>query len=273
MNAIITAYKPALVGSNHFLGRLKRKYQTKKAGFSGTLDPFAKGCLVVAFGNYTKLLPYLSLAPKTYIATLWLGAFSESLDIERIYSVDVVPQFNKNEIEIIINNLQQLKKITPPKFSAKWVNGKRAYELARDNKDFELKEMDIDIFSSKLILYNHPFVTFEVSVSKGTYVRSLAKIVADSLNVNGALSALERISEGKLYFKNYKPEVLNEILNLNKNRCFKDEDFIKNGKKLSKDDFENSNNGDYFCEFESFFSIIRIDENGVSYLLNTIGKE
>lgn len=273
MNAIITAYKPALIGSNHFLGRLKRKYQTKKAGFSGTLDPFAKGCLVVAFGSYTKLLPYLELSPKKYVATLWLGAYSESLDIERIYDVETVPTYDIDTIKSVINNLEKLKKITPPKFSAKWVNGKRAYELARDSVDFELKEMDIEIFGSKLLCYNHPFITFEVSVSKGTYVRSLAKIVADKLNVNGALSALERINEGKLYFKNYKPEILKEVLKLKSNVCLKDEDFIKNGKKLTKDDFENSDIGDYFCEFESFFSIIRIDENGVSYLLNTIGKE
>ncbi|MEJ2414716.1 MAG: tRNA pseudouridine(55) synthase TruB, partial [Sulfurimonas sp.] len=76
MNRLFVAYKPAGIGSNLFLSKLKRKYQVKKAGFSGTLDPFAKGVLVIGFGSHTKLFRFLNKTPKKYRATLWLGAKS-----------------------------------------------------------------------------------------------------------------------------------------------------------------------------------------------------
>ena len=74
------------MSSNSYLNRIKRKYKNKKAGFSGTLDPFAKGCLIVAFGQYSKLFNYLEKTPKSYRTTIWLGASSESLDLENIHS-------------------------------------------------------------------------------------------------------------------------------------------------------------------------------------------
>ena len=80
MNRLFVAYKPKGMVSNHFLSRLKRKYSDKKAGFSGTLDPFAQGVLIVAFGQFTKLFRFLKKAPKRYRATLWLGAYSPTLD-------------------------------------------------------------------------------------------------------------------------------------------------------------------------------------------------
>ncbi|HHD83732.1 MAG TPA: tRNA pseudouridine(55) synthase TruB, partial [Campylobacteraceae bacterium] len=73
---LFVAYKPAGIGSNRFLSQIKRRYGIKKAGFSGTLDPFAQGVLIIAFGKYTKLFRFLKKAPKTYRATLWLGAGS-----------------------------------------------------------------------------------------------------------------------------------------------------------------------------------------------------
>jgi len=84
MNRLFVAYKPTGISSNFFLNRLKRKYNTKKVGFSGTLDPFAKGVLLIGMGSYTKLFRFLNKAPKTYRATLWLGAKSDSLDTEMI---------------------------------------------------------------------------------------------------------------------------------------------------------------------------------------------
>lgn len=272
MNAIITAYKPPNISSNNFLSKLKYKYGIKKAGFSGTLDPFAKGCLVVAFCEYTKLLPYLKLTPKTYIATLWLGAKSASLDTELIESIDIINIFNENTIKNSVESLLKVTSITPPKFCAKWINGKRAYELARDGTEFELKDINISVTDAKLVAYRHPFVTFSVTASKGTYVRTLGKIIAESIGVEGSLCSLERICEGALFYKNEIPENIFDILDLTHNKCFKDSDFILNGKKLSADDFEIKEFGTYICVFESFFSIIRIDESGVHYLLNAVKR-
>ena len=99
MNAIFVANKPAGMSSNHFLGRLKRKYGVKKAGFSGTLDPFASGCLIVAFGSYTKFFRFLDKSPKVYEATIWLGASSPSMDNENITKISNVKELNLEKLE------------------------------------------------------------------------------------------------------------------------------------------------------------------------------
>ena len=90
MNRLFVAKKPIGVSSNHFLSRLKKKYNEKKAGFSGTLDPFAGGVLVVGMGQYTRLFNYLKKTPKIYQATIWLGAFCESGDNENITQIDIL---------------------------------------------------------------------------------------------------------------------------------------------------------------------------------------
>ena len=95
MNALFAAHKPAGVSSNHVLTRLKRKYKFGKCGYSGTLDPFASGLLLVGVGAYTRLFDYLDKSTKSYEATLWLGAKSESLDIEQIESVECVREFKR----------------------------------------------------------------------------------------------------------------------------------------------------------------------------------
>lgn len=85
---------------------VKRKYNTKKVGFSGTLDPFATGCLIVATGQYPKLFQYLKKTPKTYAATLWLGANSESLDIENVDSITKLPKLPIEEIKSALQSLE-----------------------------------------------------------------------------------------------------------------------------------------------------------------------
>ena len=93
MNKIFVAFKPAEMSSNAFLGQIKKRYKNKKAGYSGTLDPFAKGVLIVAFGQYTKLFRFLKKTPKTYQATLWLGVKSLSLDNKNIQEIKVIKGF------------------------------------------------------------------------------------------------------------------------------------------------------------------------------------
>ena len=134
MNAIFVANKPAGMSSNHFLGRLKRKYGVKKAGFSGTLDPFASGCLIVAFGSYTKFFRFLDKSPKVYEATIWLGASSPSMDNENITEISNVKELNLEKLEAIRAELTGKISYIPPKFSAKHVNGTRAYKLARSGE-------------------------------------------------------------------------------------------------------------------------------------------
>jgi len=254
------------------MGYVKRKYSTKKVGFSGTLDPFATGSLIVATGQYTKLFQYLAKTPKSYRATLWLGANSPSLDIEKIDSLKEVKEFSYIEIEKVLLSLSGKLNYYPPKFCAKKINGKRAYELAREGKDVNLKKITSTIYDIKLINYNHPFVHFEAKVSEGTYIRSLGAIVADMLKVDGTLSSLHRIHEGKFYYENEKALNPFNYLNIPKNIYLGDEDWLELGRKLSIEYFKNQEEGIYLIETRNFFSIVEILNNEVKYKFNRISR-
>lgn len=269
-NRLFVANKPSGVSSNKFLTSLKHKYKVKKAGFSGTLDPFASGCLLVAFGEYSKFFRFLNLTPKTYIATLWLGASSKSLDNENIDEVLNILPFHIDSLNIIVQSLKGTLTYTPPKFSAKKINGIRAYKLARQEKEFELKETSMEIYSSEILNYSHPFLTIKLSVSKGAYIRSYAELFSKKLGVFVTLSALKRVSEGEFKFDDEK--ALNPLLylNLKENNYLGNLDDVKLGKKLNLTNFKNQNNGEYLLNLGDMHSIIKIENSEVSYMWNRI---
>lgn len=278
---LLAAYKPAFISSNTFLSKIKRHFHTSKAGYLGTLDPFAKGVLIVGLGHYTRLFPYLKKTPKTYVATLWLGAKSKSLDIEDVQSVEVISAHQESEIILALSKLKGEIKYVPPIFSARHINGQRAYKLARKGKDFALPLSTMFVYDIKLLHYTHPFVKFWVSVSEGAYVRSIGEMIAQNLNENGALCALERISEGEMNIEDsqvvednglryqvldplkYLPYPVLESHNLEDKK-----EAFYNGKKMV---LKNTQKGKYIVCFEDFFSIIEVLENGhIQYIVNRI---
>ena len=272
MNRLFVVNKPIFRSSNGYMGYVKRKYGTKKVGFSGTLDPFATGCLIVATGQDTKLFQYLNKTPKSYSATLWLGANSPSLDIEKIDSIKEVPAFTEQKIKEVLDSLKGELTYYPPKFCAKKINGKRAYELAREGAEVVLKTITSTIYDIKLLNYNHPFVHIEATVSEGTYIRSLGALIADKLGVDGTLSSLQRIHEGQFYFDDEK--ALNPFTHLAipSNVYTGDEEYMELGKKLSPEYFETKEDGVYLIETSNFFSIIEIAGEEVTYRFNRIPK-
>lgn len=272
MNAIFVANKPRGISSNFFLSKIKRKYGVKKAGFSGTLDPFASGCLIIAFGQYTKLFNYLDKTPKTYVATMWIGAFCESLDDENITSVENILPFHESSLDIIKNSLLGEVSYTPPKYSAKKVDGKRAYDLARNGIDFKLKQSKMNVYECEILSYCHPFLTFKISVDEGSYIRSYAQLFANKLGVKATLCSLKRISEGKFKYKNEKKLNPTEFLNLEKNEYNDSSLDLNLGKKLDICNFSKKENGKYLIEFDDFFSIIEINDGKIKYCLNKVEK-
>ncbi|RZV16218.1 tRNA pseudouridine(55) synthase TruB [Aliarcobacter butzleri] len=272
LNKLLVVNKPIFMSSNFYLNRIKRKYKNKKAGFSGTLDPFAKGCLIVAFGQYAKLFKYLSKTPKTYKAVIWLGVESESFDIEQIKRIELVNEINKEKILNELNLLKREIEYIPPKFSAKKIDGKRAYELARNGVEVELNKTKMTIFDTKFVLYNHPFITFEVTVSEGTYVRSFAQILLEKLNSFGTLSYLERLNEGEFFYENEKELNPLDFIKLPVNKYLGTTEWLEKGKKIGIEYVEKKDNGKYLILTEKFFSIIEIVDNDVKYLINKVPK-
>ncbi len=273
LNKLFVVNKPMFISSNFYLNKFKREFKNKKAGFSGTLDPFAKGCLIVAFGQYAKLFKYLKKTPKVYKAVVWLGVESESFDIERVTSIGFERKFDESYIKENIEKLKGKIDYIPPKFSAKRVNGLKAYELAREGLEFELKSSTMQIFDIKFLNYNHPFISFEVKVSEGSYIRSLAQKFLENINSKGTLSYLERICEGKFYFDNHKELNPLDYIDLPKNQYSGTKEWIEFGKKISINYLNIKANGKYIIELEDFFSIIEIIDDEVKYLLNKIPKK
>ena len=272
INKLIVVNKPLFISSNFYLTKIKKKYKNKKAGFSGTLDPFAKGCLIVAFGQYSKLFKYLKKTPKTYKAVVWLGAQSESFDIEKVISVDLVEKIDVEDIKSQLNSLVGELEYVPPKFSAKKIDGVRAYELARQGHDIELNKCKMNIYNTKFISYRHPFITIETTVSEGSYIRSFAQILLEKLGIVGTLSYLERINEGAFFYDNEKDLNPLDYIDLPVNNYFGTIEWLDTGKKISIDYLETKENGKYLIITDKFFSIIEIEEGDVKYLLNKVLK-
>ncbi len=269
-NALLVAFKPPFTSSSSYLGYIKRKYRAQKAGFSGTLDPFAKGVLTVGFGAYTKLFDYLDIEPKRYRAVLWLGVKSASLDTFHIESITPTRRLVEQEIISAINDMLGDFTYSPPIYSAKWVDGTRAYKLARQNVEVELKSVTSTIYDIKFINYNHPFLTIDVEISKGGYIRSIAEYLGKQLKIDITLSSLTRLREGKFA---YNDEIfLNPLEHLSiKRREFSGtKDEIINGIKIAPSSFDDRSEGAFYIDMKDFFSILEIRDGKVKYLLNKV---
>lgn len=198
INGWIILDKPKDISSNQALRKIQYELHAKKAGHIGTLDPFATGVLPLAFGEATKLIPYLEGDRKTYVFELEFGTTTTTLDTEGEISATSSNIPTHEQIKQTLTNFIGKIKQTPPKYSAIHINGKRAYELARNNEDFEIPKREITIHSLELKSYNPTTkkAILETTCSKGTYIRTLAQDIALSLNTVGYLTALRRTQNG-----------------------------------------------------------------------------
>ena len=199
INGWIILDKPEGISSNQVLRKIQYELKAKKAGHIGTLDPFASGVLPLAFGEATKLIPYLEKGDKTYEFELEFGTSTTTDDTEGevCATSDIIP--TSEEITSIIPQFIGKITQTPPKYSAIHIKGQRAYTLARKDIDFEIPKREIEIKSLILISYNQTEkkAYFEVTCSKGTYVRTLGSDIAKSLNTVGHLTKLRRTKNTK----------------------------------------------------------------------------
>jgi len=196
----ISVIKPKGWSSNQLLSKLKWLLQIKKAGHGGTLDPFATGIVPIFFGEATKFSNRILESNKEYIAELKLGFESSTGDTEGELSKD--DSFNEEKLpgnlENILNEFLGIQRQTPPKYSALKYNGKPYYEYARAGIEIPIKTREIEIFSIDLVNFTNQQITFQVSCSKGTYIRTLGEDIAKKIGTKGYLTNLERIRVGKI---------------------------------------------------------------------------
>jgi len=194
---IININKPTGWTSFDVVKKVRGILKEKKVGHAGTLDPFAEGVLVLGTGPDTKKLTNIASAKKTYRANLNLGKATDTLDLDgKISAEAVVPELTKETIASVLASFIGTKEQIPPMYSAKHVNGQRLYKLARKNKTIERDPVMISIDQISLLDYTEPVITFEVTCSKGTYVRVLGADIAEKLGTVGHLTALTRIRVG-----------------------------------------------------------------------------
>lgn len=194
--------KPIGISSARAVAIVKRLTKAKKVGHGGTLDPFADGILPIAVNKATKTAEAMMAARKQYRFRIQWGEFRDTDDVEG--QVEESSAVRPSSAELIAILPQFVGKIqqTPSKFSAIKINGQRAYDLARDGVAFEMKSREIEIFSLKLLSNNQDFCEIEIECSKGTYVRSLARAIAQKLQACGYVSKLTRLQVGRFLYQN-----------------------------------------------------------------------
>ncbi|MBN2636929.1 MAG: tRNA pseudouridine(55) synthase TruB [Prolixibacteraceae bacterium] len=174
-----------------------------KVGHAGTLDPLATGLMVLCTGKATKNIESFQLGEKEYVATLKIGATTPSYDMET--EEDNQSDFSgisekklENVMQKFIGEIEQV----PPVFSAVKVKGKRAFEYARDGKELKLQPKKIVIREIKLIRFDPPQVTLDVTCGKGTYIRALARDIGEELGCGAYLTSLRRTKIGEFSIEN-----------------------------------------------------------------------
>ena len=196
-SGIINVLKPAGITSNAVLSQIKKKLSTSKIGHLGTLDPSASGVLPVCINKATKLFAYYLKKDKIYRAIFIFGKTTDTLDSDgKITFVENVDIDADKIISVIPKFLGKIEQ-QPPMYSAKNINGKKAYDLARKGIDFQLNSKTVEIYDIKLLhkISKNAFL-FEIHCSSGTYVRSIARDIANALNTVAYVGSIIRTKSG-----------------------------------------------------------------------------
>lgn len=269
-NGIIAINKPSGWTSFDVVNKIKYMVKPNKVGHLGTLDPMATGVLLVTVGKATKLFDTMQEKTKTYLATFEFGYETDSLDAtgNKIKENGVIPTIEQieNVLPKFIGKISQI----PPQFSAKSVNGVRAYQLARKGETVELKPKQVYIETIKLISYNNNKLILEIVCGSGTYIRSIGRDIAYNLGCLATMTELTRTKVGSFKLENCK-----DISNLNKDNIYQNLtalNLVLDYSVLSLDEIItkkllngqtvhlNQNNGKYFIkQNNSIVAIIEVD--------------
>ena len=186
--------KPAGMTSFDVIRRIKKYSPSSKIGHCGTLDPMATGLLVILFGKATRLQSVFLGARKSYEGEILFGQTTDSDDVSgKVVTKTDFNGFGPDDIENLKSSFSGAIEQTPPSYSAIKVNGRRSYELARKGEDVELKSREVEIHKLELEQLGKDVLSYSVDCSKGTYIRSLARDMGESLGVGACLQTIRRI--------------------------------------------------------------------------------
>lgn len=266
MDGIILIDKPKSYTSHDVVAVIK-KISKEKVGHTGTLDPNATGVLPLLVGKATQISKYLINHDKTYVATLKLGIKTDTADSEgNVIEEKEIPKLSDKDIEKALDSMIGKQTQIPPMYSAIKVNGKKLYEYARQGKTVEVRRRDIEIYDMKLLEldFNDAEVIFEISCSKGTYIRTVCENIAEKLNTVGYMKELRRTSVGDFKIKNsISIEDIKENPELLKDRIITIEKFFKNKEKIELND----------KELQLFLNGVKLTKNNLDDLYRIYNKK
>ena len=209
----LNIYKPLNISSFAIIRRIKKKFNIDKIGHGGTLDPLAEGILPIAVGKTTKLIPFINSDVKEYEFEIKWGEQTSTDDREGkiIERTDNIPTLEN--IKIKLKEFRGIIMQKPPKASAIKIKGQRAYNLLRQNIDFEVGEKNVQIFETKIINWENELITkIKIKCGKGFYVRSFARDLAEKLDSKGHVHSLKRTKVGKFNVDN--ANLLDDLLKI-----------------------------------------------------------
>jgi len=208
----VNLYKPKGISSFSAIYKIKKKFNIKKIGHAGTLDPAAEGILPIAINKTTKLIPFVNVSSKKYLFKIKWGEQTSTDDLEGVVINNSNKIPNEEEINKIISSFLGFQDQVPPKASAVKVNGKRAYAVLRENKNFSLESKKVFLKSITFLFSNINTSSFEIDCGKGFYVRSLARDIAYKLGTYGHVVELKRTKVG--HFNEKTSILLDDILKI-----------------------------------------------------------
>ena len=214
MDGILLVDKPENITSNRLVQKIKKKLEEQKVGHTGTLDYFASGLMVLTLGKATRLTEYFQGLDKEYIATGELGKITDTYDRQGKIIEEKECNISEEKLKDIIFSFVKTYPQLPPPYSAKKIEGKRAYQLAKKGLEVPLKPKEVTIYSIEIIDISLSFFTIKVHCSSGTYIRSLIKEIGDKAGCGAYTTALRRTKVGEFDVKDALP--LEKIMKMSK---------------------------------------------------------
>ena len=277
-NGILNIDKPQCITSHYVVDAIRKVFPNQKVGHTGTLDPLATGVLPICIGEATKLSDKLVSETKKYSVKMLLGVETDTYDITgRIIFASVLDKdeiYIKERIKRFIGKQQQM----PPKYSAIKVEGKKLYQYAREDKDVEIKPREIEIYNIENIKIDleSKEVAFDVTCSKGTYIRSLVNDIGKKIGCGATMTELRRTQTGNFKIEDSIP--LYDFLRLDYldmlDRVISIEEYFDENKKitLSEEQLGKFLNG-VKIEVESSNQIVRVYSKNKFIGLGTVEEK
>ena len=240
MNGFLLVNKESGLSSNQIVQKVKNKFSFKKVGHLGTLDPAAEGLLILAINRATKFSSYFLNSDKSYFVKVELGISTNTDDATGEVIAKSEVQCSSEDVKRAVNNFLGKSLQKPPYYSALKFKGKPLYKYARKGKFIDKEPRKIEIKEIRNIIYKNKICSFELSCSKGTYIRSIARDLGENLGCGGHMISLKRLSQHNFSIKDSKI-----FENLSENQLISIDDAFTEYEKLTltKDDSKIFQNG------------------------------